>query len=153
MQTITRFEDFDHGARGHVVPGLLTHGLVHVGVERLVQSVHGGDAEAFEDIEQVRLHQGHSLDKRALLSLMPSGVQGPLQIVEDREELAGEAGKSVTALFGQLALGPLPVVLEISLGPLEEGEVVIPLLLGDRDAALERLQVVEDGRRRLGFRL
>ena len=84
---------------------------------------------------------------------MPSGVQGPLQIVEDRQELAGEAGKSVTALFGQLALGPLPVVLEISLGPLEEGEVVIPLLLGDRDAALERLQVVEDGRRRLGFRL
>ncbi len=39
MQTVTGFEDLDHGARGHVGPGLLLHPLVQVGVERLAQYV------------------------------------------------------------------------------------------------------------------
>ena len=46
MQAVTGFEDLDHGARGHVGPGLLLHPLVQVGVERLAQGVDGGDSEA-----------------------------------------------------------------------------------------------------------
>jgi hypothetical protein len=38
-------------------------------------------------------------------------------------------------------------------GALEQGEVVVPLLLGDRDPVGQRLQILQDGRRRLGVRL
>ena len=63
MQTVTWFEDLDHGARGHVGPGLLLHPLVQIGVERLAQGVDGGDSEATIDDQEsnvsrsrVRLH-------------------------------------------------------------------------------------------------
>ena len=152
VQTVTGFEDLDHGARRHVGPGLLLHPLVQVGVERLAQGVDGGDAEAAEDLEQLRLHQGHSLDQRALLCLLPGGVQGPLQVVQDRQQLAGEGGMGVAPLLGQVALDALLVVLEIGPDPLEQGEILIPLLLGDRDPAPQRLQVLQDGRRHLVLR-
>ena len=48
-QPITRLQDFDDRARGHVSPGNLRHSLMHIGIEWLVQGDHGGDAESAED--------------------------------------------------------------------------------------------------------
>ena len=94
MQPITRLQDFDHRARGHIGPGYLRHRLMHIGIEWLVQGDHGGDAESAEDSDQLRLDQGHSPGQRALIPLLRGGVQGTLQVVQDRQQLPGEGAEA-----------------------------------------------------------
>jgi hypothetical protein len=145
MQTVTGFEDLDHGARGHVIPGLLQHNLVQVGVKRPAQGVDGSDAEAAEDLEELRLNQGYPLDQRAFLPLLPGRLHSPLQVVQDREQRADEGRMRVAPLVGQIALDALLEVLEIGPSPLEQGEVLIPLLLGDRDPQGLRIKIGKMG--------
>ena len=90
MQPVTGFEDLDYGARGRVVPRPLQHNLVQVGIKRPASGDERSDSEATENLEELRLNQCHPLDQRALLSLLPSRLQGPLQVIQDREQPADE---------------------------------------------------------------
>ena len=65
--------------------------------------------------------QGHALNQRARLALLPGGFQRPLQVIQHRQQLAGEVGMGVAPLLSQIALEVLLVVLEVSPGPLEQG--------------------------------
>jgi hypothetical protein len=62
--------------------------------------------------------------------LLPGRLHGPLEVVERRQQLAGQGGRRVTPVLGRVALNALLVVLEIRPGALEQGEVLVPLLLG-----------------------
>ena len=94
MQPITRLQDLDDRARGHVGPGNLRHRLMHMGIERLVQGDQRGDAESAEDSHQLRLDHGHAPGHRPLILLLRSGVQCTLQVVQGRQQLQGERGQA-----------------------------------------------------------
>ena len=72
------------------------------------------------------------------------GLERPLEVVEDRQELADEPLVRVRDESLLLARGALAVVLEVGLDALREVEVLVPL--GQR--GLERI-----GSRSLGLRL
>ena len=59
-------------------------------IERLAQGFDGGYAEAAKDLEELRPNQGHSLDHWAVFGLLLGSVQGPLQVVQNRQQFPGE---------------------------------------------------------------
>ena len=83
--------------------GDLQHRLMHIGIEWLVQGDHGDDAESAEDSHQLRLDHGNPPGQRALIPLLRGGVQGPLQVVQDRQQLQGELGRGARRSCGQVA--------------------------------------------------
>jgi hypothetical protein len=62
------FENADHRSRRHILARFVDDCLVEHGVEGLALGVNTRYAEAAQNIEQLRLYQGYSLDKRALFA-------------------------------------------------------------------------------------
>ena len=144
MQAVTGFEDLNHGARGQVRSGSLHDRLTHVGVERLIEGNDRGDPGAAQDREQVRLHQGHPLDHRSRLRLPADGSQGAFQVVQDRQQLAGEGAEGVALPLGLVTPDELLIVVEIGPAALEQGEILVPLLLGGRHSDSMSSRTAED---------
>ena len=90
MQAVTGLQHRDHHARRQIRPGLLRDRLVQMGIERSAQGFDGGYAEAAKDLEQLRPNQGHSLDHWAVFGLLLGCVQGPLQVIQNRQQCPGE---------------------------------------------------------------
>ena len=74
------------------------------------------------------------VDERSLLVPL-GGLERPLEVVEDRQELADEPLVRVRDQPLLVARGALAVVLEVGLDALGEGEVLVPLGRGDAPAS------------------
>jgi hypothetical protein len=71
------------------------------------------------------------------------GRERPLEVVDDRQQLADEPALGALACRGGLAGRALAVVLEVGLDPLGQREVVLGLLLGlSRLLGVQRLLLV-----------
>ena len=98
-------------------------GLVHMGIERSV----GLD-----------LDEPHAVDECRLLVPL-GGLERPLQVVEDREELPDEALVGVRDQTLLVARRPLAVVLELGRQTLEVRQVLVSLRLRLSEASGEVL--------------
>ena len=71
-------------------------------VERPAHGFDREDAGSTEDVEDLGSYQGHSPGQRAFIGLLQGGVQGPLQVVQDRQQLAGEGGQGFAPFLGEV---------------------------------------------------
>ena len=97
------------------------------GVELRAHGVELLDAVPLQHGNELRVHQAHTLGEM-LLSLLCRG-ECPLQVVHDRQQFTDEPAPGALARRRRLPRRTLPVVLEISLNPLSELEIVLGLLL------------------------
>ena len=95
--------------------GLLHDRLMQVGIERLTLSLDLADAVAAQPVQQLFLHESHALSQRSVVASLLGGLQGPVQVVQGREQVLGEREVGVAPLFGPVLGGPLLIVLEVRL--------------------------------------
>ena len=101
-----------------------------VGIERAV-GLDLGQPFLAERASERLLDELHAVDELRLLVALRS-LERPLEVVEDREQLADEPLVRVRDESLLLTRRPLAVVLEVRLDALREVEVLVPLGRGDR---------------------
>src|SRR4029079_10615866 len=123
--------------------------LVLARVERAARrGVDLADALALEQCPELPIDRGHALDPGIAGQLGWLGLDRPVEVVGEHQDLADEVLAREAEHRLALLAGPAPVVRELRPLPLEPGEVLVGLLLDGVALALQRVDVGEQLRRR-----
>src|SRR5690606_10235782 len=86
---VTRCVLLDDGVR--VADAFLNlNGIVEAWVERLANRLHAADARLLQDAPQLALDQDEALDDAARLLIVAGGLNRPLEVIDDRQNLLQE---------------------------------------------------------------
>src|SRR5580658_6689708 len=123
-QPVTGLIDLDDHARVRALNGPLGHRLVLGRVEGVARGPEGLDADTTQRRAQLCPHEAHALQQRIILRRR---LERAVEIVERREQLLRELYHPALLSGRGLARNPLTVVLEVGLGALSKGQIVIAL--------------------------
>src|SRR5688500_413290 len=112
VQPVTALHLADHCVVGMLGGLFVRHRFVEVGVERLADRLDRRHALRLEDAAELALHQLHALDPW-VVRFGRHRLEGPIEVVEHREQLADEDRVAELAQLRTLVLGPALVVAEV----------------------------------------
>jgi hypothetical protein len=96
---------------------------------------------ALEESSELSVDRGDTLEPGVLGDGLRAGVDGPVEVVRDRQDLADEVLASQTEVALALLGGPSLEVQEFGALALERGQVLVGLRLGLGELAIELLDV------------
>src|SRR5687768_5219035 len=87
MIGVSRFYDRDDRVFGQLA-GLAHYGLVKVHVERLSDGVHALDADAIEQLHEIRLNELDAFVERLEVARAAAALDRALEVIDHRKDLA-----------------------------------------------------------------
>ncbi len=108
----------------------LRNRFMQVRIEGLPYGIDSRKAESVQHPMEVGMHQPDALSE-GVISLT-GGLKRTIKVVNQRQQLANDAGNRAEARLRNLLVRPLPIVLKIGLSPKRQVLELIALLEGPR---------------------